>query len=70
MKSQGFFPMPKREAGKLLILLMLAAILFLPWFRNTNFNGISLFGWGMGLYMLVAPAIGLWNLEKGDKKMS
>ncbi|HHY38233.1 MAG TPA: hypothetical protein GX507_04810 [Clostridia bacterium] len=65
--KSGFFPIKRGEAIVLSVLIVLAAIFFLPSFRTSYWGGMVAFGWLMGLYMFFAPALQLINLVFGEK---
>lgn len=65
--KSGFFPMKRGEGVVLLLLFVLVAIFFLPSFRTVSWGGMAAFGWLMGAYMFLAPALQLINLIFSEK---
>ena len=58
MKS--FYPMPAAEVKALLVLVVFAALSFLPMWRTLEIAGMALFGWFMVALMLLSPALALY----------
>lgn len=65
--KSGFFPMKRGDAIVLSILIILAAVFFMPFFRSVSWGGMVAFGWLMGIYMFLAPALQVINLIFGEK---
>ncbi len=67
VRISGFFPMKRSDAAVLGVLIVLAAVFFVPFFRVASWGGMVAFGWLMGAYMFLAPALQLVNLILGEK---
>lgn len=56
----SFFPMRRREARALLVLIVFATGSFFPLWRTIEVAGMALFGWFMAALMLLSPALALY----------
>ncbi len=67
MSNKGFFPLSKGDSTTLLILIIIAVIIFLPWSQRISFCGMIFYGWLMAAFMLIAPIITLISFYLENK---
>jgi hypothetical protein len=61
-----FFPMNRREATALGILVAFAAFSFLPVWRETELGGMAAFGWLMAALMVLSPVLVLFVILRPE----
>ncbi|MDZ7266018.1 MAG: hypothetical protein ONB48_01620 [candidate division KSB1 bacterium] len=64
----NFFPMPASDRWYLVIVIVFAALAFLPWSRNLHVAGMAVFGWLMAGLMLLSPLIALLLIWRERRK--
>ncbi len=64
----NFFPMPAADRWYLVIVIVFAALAFLPWSRAVQVAGMAMFGWLMAGLMLLSPAIALILIWRERRK--
>ena len=67
-RGECFFPMAKRERFALLLLILFAALSFVPKARSVEIAGMALFGWMMAALMVVSPILTLWAVQRGRRR--
>jgi hypothetical protein len=61
MAGQGdLFAMPRGERLALALLILFAAVAFLPIWRDLQLLGMAVSGWMMAALMLLSPILTLW----------
>jgi hypothetical protein len=68
-RGVNFFPMANRERFVLLVLILFAALSFVPKARSVEVAGMALFGWMMAALMVVSPILTLWAVRRGRRRI-
>jgi hypothetical protein len=67
-RGENFFPMANRERFALLLLILFAAVSFVPKARSVEVAGMALFGWLMAALMVISPILTLWAVRRGRRR--
>ena len=67
-RGKNFFPMARGEKAALGVLILFAAVSFLPLARSVEVAGMALFGWLMAALMVLSPILTLWVFWRGRSR--